>query len=98
MGHILGPFGIRGWIRVQPYTEQIDGLLNYSSWWLGKEETINWREVQLEIGRINGNHLDAKLTEFVDREQASLLKGLQIAVPRNYLPTLSHEQDAFFSP
>ena len=35
MGHILGPFGTRGWVKVCPYTEYIDGLLQYSSWWLG---------------------------------------------------------------
>lgn len=96
MGHILGPFGIRGWIRIQPYTEQIDGLLQYSSWWLGKEETASWREVQLETGQVNGNHLDIKLANFFDRDQASQLKGLQIAVPRDYLPRLSHEDDGYY--
>lgn len=96
MGHILGPVGIRGWIRIHPYTEQIDGLLQYSSWWLGKEETANWREVQFETGQVNGNHLNVKLAESVDREQASQLKGLQIAVPRDYLPTLSHQQDGYY--
>ena len=27
MGHIVGPFGVSGWIRIFPYTENVDGLL-----------------------------------------------------------------------
>ncbi|HQU97595.1 MAG TPA: ribosome maturation factor RimM [Nitrosomonas sp.] len=97
MGHVLGPFGIRGWIRVQPYTEQIDGLLQYSSWWLGAEETAEWRKVILEAGQINGNHLNIKLAELSNREQAAQLKGLQVAVPRDYFPVLPSEQGYYWS-
>ncbi|MCC8996929.1 MAG: ribosome maturation factor RimM [Nitrosomonas sp.] len=97
MGHVLGPFGIRGWIRVQPYTEQIDGLLQYSYWWLGAEETAQWRKVILEAGQINGNHLNIKLAELSNREQAAQLKGLQVAVPRDYFPVLSSEQGYYWS-
>jgi len=92
MGHIMGPFGISGWVKVYPYTEYIDGLLEYSSWWLSKEND-EWQEVQVVTGHINGNALNAKLKKYTDRTQALRLKGMQIAIPRSQLPTLPEDGD-----
>ncbi|GJL75106.1 ribosome maturation factor RimM [Nitrosomonas sp.] len=87
MGHVANAFGIHGWIRIYPYTENTDGLLDYTSWWLGKDNN-HWHEMQLITGRTNGNQLDVKLKGCENREQALQLKGMQIAVPRNALPGL----------
>ncbi|AEJ00443.1 Ribosome maturation factor rimM [Nitrosomonas sp. Is79A3] len=93
MGHIIGPFGIHGWVKVNPYTEYIDGLLEYPSWWLRKEND-EWQEVRVETGHINGNILNARLKECTDRTQALKLKGMQIAVPRSQLPDLPEDGDS----
>jgi 16S rRNA processing protein RimM len=93
MGHIVGPFGIHGWIKVNPYTEYTEGLLEYPSWWLRKEND-EWQEVQVDTGHINGNILTAKLKECTDRTQALKLKGMQIAVPRKQLPDLPEDGDS----
>jgi 16S rRNA processing protein RimM len=90
MGHITGSFGIYGWIKVFPYTEYIDGLMEYSSWWLSKGNN-DWQKVQLVAGRSSGNSLVVKLKEYVDRTQALELKGMRIAIPRNELPVLPEE-------
>lgn len=92
MGHIIGPFGIHGWVKINPYTEYIDGLLEYPSWWLRKENDA-WQEVQVDTGHINGNLLNAKFKEYTDRTQALKLKGMQIAVPRSQLPDLPESGD-----
>ena len=90
MGHVIGPFGVYGWIKVYPYTEHIDGLMEYSSWWVGKENN-EWQEVHVVTGHSNGNTLNAALKEYTDRTQALKLKGMQIAIPRDQLPTLPEE-------
>ncbi len=87
MGHITGPFGILGWVKINTYTEHVDSLLDYSTWWLGKENNP-WQQVQVETGHINGNTLNAKLKTCSDRTQALQLKGMQIAIPRDQLPAL----------
>ncbi|MBX3630523.1 MAG: ribosome maturation factor RimM [Nitrosomonas sp.] len=92
MGHVTDAFGIRGWIRVYPYTGQVDNLLNYKSWWLGKENK-NWYPIQIITGRQNGNFLDAKPENCNDRNQALLFKGMQIAIPRANLPRLPDNGD-----
>lgn len=88
MGHVTDPFGILGWIKITPYTEHIDGLLDYPTWWLGNENET-WREIDVVSGKIiNEKTLKAKLKGCDDRTQASQFKGMQIAIPRDQLPEL----------
>lgn len=87
MGYITGPYGVLGWVKVFPYTETIDGLLNYPTWWLGREEK-NWQETMLLDGYINGDKLTVKLAQCTNRNQATQLKGMKIAIPRDHLPHL----------
>lgn len=88
MGRITGPFGVLGWIKVFPYTESVDGLLDYPIWWLG-EGNGEWREVKVAGCEVHGNILTAALEPYADRTAAMRLKGMQIAVPRSRLPGLS---------
>lgn len=87
MGHIIGPFGILGWIKVAPYTEEIDGLFDYPTWWL-KKDNERWQEATFCNGRIHGDTLSVKLAQYANRNEAIQLKGMQIAVPREQLPQL----------
>jgi 16S rRNA processing protein RimM len=84
MGHVSAPFGVFGWIKVQPYTEEIGGLLDYPSWWLGKDG--NWREYPVEKAEAHSKAVVAKLKGLNYREAALLLKGCQVAVPRGQFP------------
>ncbi len=93
MGHVIGPYGVRGWIKVHPYTEYVDGLLDYQHWWLNEKNEDCWHEVPLLTGCINGNILNVQLEGYNDRTQAAQLKGVQIAVPRCYLPALPDNGD-----
>src|SRR6187200_15976 len=52
MGRISAPFGIKGWIRIQPFVESTSGLNNYSTWWLGAES--DWREYKVEQTQVQG--------------------------------------------
>jgi len=93
MGHVINSYGICGWIKVCPYTELVDGLLSYSTWWLGIKDD-DWQEVCVDTGYINGNVLHVKIEECVDRTQALKLRGAKIAVPRNYLPALPEKGES----
>jgi 16S rRNA processing protein RimM len=84
MGRIGGPFGIKGWIKVQPFTGGLDGLLEHQGWWLGRDG--RWERIQVEDGAVHGRTLIAKLQGCEDRQAAARLKGLEIAIPRDQLP------------
>lgn len=90
MGHVIGPFGVHGWIKINPYTEHTDGLMEYTSWWLGKNNQ-DWQKVHVISGHINGTILTVKLKEYADRTEASKLQGMLIAIPRDYLPVLPED-------
>ena len=85
MGRIVAAHGIRGWIKIQPFTEYVDSLLDYGSWWIGHEHGP-WREVKEEQREAHSKTLVAQLPDCTDRTAAEKLKGLLIAVPRSSLP------------
>ena len=84
MGHVTGPFGVRGWIKVRTYTETLDSLLDYPVWWLGKDG--NWREYTVLEADVHGKGLIASLEGCASREASEILQGSQIALPRAQLP------------
>lgn len=85
MGRIAAAHGIRGWVKIQPFTEYIDSLLDYKTWWLGPEHGP-WREVAVQQCEAHNKTVAALLPDCPDRNAAEKLKGLLIAVPRSSLP------------
>lgn len=85
MGRIAAAQGIRGWVKIQPYTEYLDSLLDYRSWWIGPEHGP-WREVEVQRSEVHNKTLAAQLPDCPDRNAAEKLKGLLVAVPRSKLP------------
>jgi len=89
MGRIAGPFGVQGWVKVFPYTEDVESLLDYPVWWLRKDEDAGeWHEVKVTECRLHGKLLAAALEQCTDRTAALGLKGMQVAIPRSQLPKL----------
>ena len=91
MGRIAAARGVRGWVRIQTYTEYIDGLLEYRSWWIGHEHGP-WRKVEVQQCEVHNRTLSAQLPGCPDRTAAEKLKGLLIAVPRSSLPRQSKDE------
>jgi len=93
MGRIAAAHGIRGWVKIQPYTEYLDSLLDYQTWWIGHEHGP-WREVEVKQCEAHNKTLAAQLPDCPDRTAAEKLKGLLIAVPRSSLP--QHTEDEYY--
>jgi 16S rRNA processing protein RimM len=84
MARVAGPFGVKGWVKLQVFTERVDGLLDYPVWWIGQDG--GWEPVEVEQGAAHGAALVARLKGIDDREQAAVLRGREVAVPRAELP------------
>ncbi len=84
MGKIVAAQGILGWVKVQTYTEYLDSLLDYDTWYVGNEQA--WRPLEVLEADVHGKVLVAKLEGVADRTAAEKYKGLLIAVPRAELP------------
>lgn len=90
MGRIAGPFGILGWVKVQPFTEEIGGLLDFPVWKIGRDE--RWREVRVLDSEVHHKTLVARLEGCHDRDAAAALKGFEITVPREALPEAAENE------
>lgn len=86
MGQVLVPYGVRGWIKVRPYTEAPDALLDYPTWWLDAGTRAGWRAFECRNGRVHADTLLAELAGIESRETALAMKGWNVAVPRSALP------------
>jgi 16S rRNA processing protein RimM len=84
MGRVVAPHGVRGWVRVRPFTERSDSLADYSCWWLESDAAwVPWTVESVETHRLG---LSAKLQGCDDRDAAAALTKVQVAVPRSALP------------
>lgn len=85
VGYISGAYGIRGWIRITPYSGDADALLHAKTWWLDKPEV---RDVAMLESRIHSGEVVARLMGVEDRTQAEALKGAQVQISRRHFPPL----------
>lgn len=90
MGRIAGPYGVKGWLRVIPFTETQDGLLEYSRWYLRREG--EWQPVELVNGRRHGKGLVIQLAACADRDAAIELTGIDIGVYREQFPATGADE------
>jgi 16S rRNA processing protein RimM len=84
MGRISAPFGVKGWVRVQPFTAAAKNLLGYPRWWV--ERGAEWREYEVAEARAQLDAVVARLAGCEDRDAAAGFRGAEIAVPRSQLP------------
>ncbi|MEN0107248.1 MAG: ribosome maturation factor RimM [Pseudomonas sp.] len=87
IGKIVSVHGVRGEVKVYSFTDPIDNLLDYKRWTLKRDGDV--RQVELARGRSQNKVLVAKLKGLDDREEARLLAGFDICVPRSLLPDLT---------
>lgn len=86
VGKISNPHGIKGWVKVISFTDPIENILSYKKWTISDNETE--KTYCLEDSRIQGNKIVIKLEGVNNRDDADLLKNLQIEVNRSDLPKL----------
>jgi 16S rRNA processing protein RimM len=82
IGRVAGAFGVRGEIRITPYTAEPAALLDYRD--LRREDGSP--ALTLTGGRLAGEGLIARAEEVATREEAQALKGLGLFIPRSRLP------------
>lgn len=90
LGRVLGAFGIRGWIRIESFTEPPAGLLDYPVWHLANRS--GRRAVRVEEAKPHGRLFIARIAGCEDRTSAERLAREAIEVPRSELPKLGERE------
>lgn len=84
MGRVRAPHGLKGWVTIQPFTQEPDGLLDYPEWWLGGSD--GWKPYRVAEAIVRGATMVARFEGITDRDIAVALKGREVAVPRSAMP------------
>lgn len=84
LGKVGGLYGVRGWVKLWSFTDPVENLLDYAELELSRDG--RWETVRLAEGRRQNEALVARFEGCVDRDQAALLVGAELAVDRSRLP------------
>jgi 16S rRNA processing protein RimM len=85
LGRLGAPYGTKGWVHVESYTDPPESLLKHGDWALrlASGERVTRR---LAAGRGHGRGLVAQLEGVASREAAAALTGAVVEVERAALP------------
>ncbi len=89
VGHILGSQGVKGWVRVFSNTSPRENIVNYSPWFIERDDV---RQATAVHGRLQGKNVLARLEGIADRNQADELSGCQIFINPEQLPGLEPDE------
>jgi len=89
VGRLGAVYGIKGWMKINSFTDIPEGIFNYSPWFI--EQKGEWVEVAIEDFKRHGKGLVAKLVGVDVREEAQALTGAEIAINASQLPKLDDD-------
>ena len=92
MGRIFGSWGVRGGVRVDPYSADPETLAGFETWLVGRGGA--WKEYAVLEARLHTTQIVASLAGVEDRDAALALKGCEVAVARQALP--EPEEGSYF--
>lgn len=84
MGRVVGVFGVRGWLKIESYSEPRDRIFRYRPWLMGRSGSL--REILPRELREQGKIVVVQLPGCDTVEQAEALLGEEIWVRRSSLP------------
>ncbi len=88
MGEIVAAYGVRGWVKVKPFTEQPRTLADCPTWWVRRQHG-DWHAVAVREAREHSGSLIAELDGIGSRESAMQWRGALVGVPREALPPIA---------
>lgn len=90
VGVVVGAHGVRGAVRVKPFTEDPQALGAYGP----VEDEAGQRRFRLKVLGVAKGLVNAVLAGIADRDAAEALKGVRLYVPRAALP--EPDEDEFY--
>lgn len=95
MGRVVAPFGVKGWIRINPFGDDPLSWAEMSEWWISADSEApqdQWKSVKVLSCQEHGGSLIAQVAEVPDRTAAEALKGWYVAAPRDSLPAPKEDE------
>jgi len=86
LGTVVRPHGIRGELKVRPYTEKPDNVCRYRRLYLAAEAGSEMIECTNVQARVSGDMVILRLHECTDRDRAEQLVGRHLWLAADDLP------------
>ncbi len=90
VGQLGAVYGVKGWIKVQSYTDDVAAIFNYHSWQIRQQGKL--QDVTVDEWRRHNKGLIAKLAGVEDRDAAHLLTGADVVISAEQLPELPEDE------
>lgn len=87
LGRVTDPYGVKGWVRIQPFGDDPLTWRQMRFWHLAASEHDHWQAYELLRLDARNSGLIAHFAGVDDRNQAEALRGFLIGAPRGNLPT-----------
>ena len=87
LGKIGAPYGVKGWVKITTYTDNIEGIFDYSPWFVGDDG----KEYTVDHWRTHNKGVVAKLIGVESRDDAEAIKNLDISIKAEQLPQLAED-------
>jgi len=88
VGKIGAPFGVKGWVKINSFTQVAQDIFGYVPWLLA-----DGREIKVDEWRMQGKNLVAKLANVENRNDAELIKNAEVSILTSMLPEID---DGFY--
>ena len=89
VGRLTAVFGVRGWVKVRAYTEQVETLCSYQPWLIDTATGV--KPIHIDQWRRQGDSLVAHIVGIDDRDIAQTWCGNDILVEKDKLPELKSD-------
>ena len=89
VGRLGAVYGVKGWLKVQSFTDDPESIFKYSPWLLSQKTE---REMKVVEWRRHNNGLIARLEGISDRDEAARLTGADICITADELPALADDE------
>ena len=101
VGRVMSAYGVRGWVKVQPYSASAEALLSINKWWLrapvppnkaGSLATASAQLYTVVKSRPHSATVVALFQGFDDRDPAEKLKAHTVWVSRAEFPAVDEDE------
>jgi len=102
VGRIVDAFGVKGWIKVEPFSSDPQALFSSRRWFVAApqdrrperpgQETVMLSLLHIAEARDHGDMVIARTSELSDRDAARALRGARVFVSRASFPTADPDE------
>ena len=95
LGRIAAPFGIQGWVKIQPFGDDPLEWRKIRDWQIAADPESPdeaWKPLKLKALKAHGKGLVASFAELPDRNAAEAVDGFYLGASRESMPATGEDE------